>query len=241
MLPPRSGEPVFRVTNDGSIIVGLNGTGKITAAIIDPYLVENTGTIEPTLTFRNATTGGADDFIFDIAGGEIARLQENGNLGLGVTNPSSKLQVAGDILPEANSTRNLGSNSLSFNNVFGTNVYAANIYTTGNVSGFWERTDGALYPNIQSVDLLLGSTATSTAKFGFTNVLTGTPTASVSAGLAGATILTADGTLRTTANQTLALGGGNTGNILLDELTTIGSLSNGLTITTDGILSDSNT
>lgn len=38
----------------------------------------------------------------------------NGNVGIKVTDPSQALQVAGNIVPEANGTRNLGSSSLGF-------------------------------------------------------------------------------------------------------------------------------
>src|SRR5207245_8624300 len=54
--------------------------------------------------------------------------------------------------------------------------------------------------------LLVGSTASSSAKFAVLNVSSGTPTASVSAGTAGAASLTATGVLATTAKQTLSLG-----------------------------------
>ncbi|MBI4084403.1 MAG: hypothetical protein HY431_00710, partial [Candidatus Levybacteria bacterium] len=80
----------------------------------------------------------------------------------------------------------------------------------------WQVTSGALNPIHTSVDLLLGSSATSSAKFGFLNVLTGTPTASISANSNNnATYLTGDGSLQTVRNNTLTLGGNTTGNITL--------------------------
>ncbi len=75
---------------------------------------------------------------------------------------------------------------------------------------------GIIYPKNATVDLLIGGTATTSAKFAFKNVFSGTPTASIS-GTAGATYLTADGTLATTNKQTLNLGNATTtGNILLN-------------------------
>src|SRR6185503_15447236 len=76
--------------------------------------------------------------------------------------------------------------------------------------------------------LLLGSNATSSARFAFTNVAGGTPTASLSAGSAGGAYLTATGTLSTTANQTLTLGGSTNGNIVFNPLNGTGfSIFNG--------------
>src|SRR6185437_13024600 len=69
-------------------------------------------------------------------------------------------------------------------------------------------------------DLLLGSSATSSAKFAFINVQSGTPTASISAGTSGGIYLNANGTIATTANQSLTLGDNHTGNIILNGFAT---------------------
>ncbi len=85
---------------------------------------------------------------------------------------------------------------------------------------FWTQSSGALFPKNSTVDAFIGGSATASAKFAFLNVNSGTPTASVSAGVAGAAFLTANGTLSTTARQTLTLGNSSTynttGNILLN-------------------------
>ena len=78
---------------------------------------------------------------------------------------------------------------------------------------YWYQTDGTVYPKNSTVDMLIGGTSSASAKFAVLNVLTGTPTASVSAGAAGATYITANGTLATTAMQPLTIGNGTTGNI----------------------------
>ncbi|HXC04191.1 MAG TPA: hypothetical protein VNZ86_05520, partial [Bacteroidia bacterium] len=83
----------------------------------------------------------------------------------------------------------------------------------GGTINFWQENIGALSPLNITDDLLLGATATGSAKFAFTNVAGGTPTASVSAGATGATSLSANGILSTTNKQTLQLGNTNTGNI----------------------------
>ncbi len=81
----------------------------------------------------------------------------------------------------------------------------------------WIEQNGALYTKNSTTDLLVGGQSTASAKFAVLNVNTGTPTASVS-GSTGAAYLTADGTLQTTRNQTLSLGGATTGNIYLNPL-----------------------
>ena len=87
-------------------------------------------------------------------------------------------------------------------------------------NNYWNLAAGALYPTNATADLLVGSSATASAKFAFMNVNSGTPTASVSAGAAGATFLTANGNVSTTARQNLTLGNSatynTTGNILLN-------------------------
>src|SRR6185503_12888221 len=75
---------------------------------------------------------------------------------------------------------------------------------------------GVIYPQNPTLDLLIGGTTTASAKFAVLNVAgNNTPVASVSAGSAGAAFLSANGNLQTTAKQSLILGGGNTGNIVL--------------------------
>src|SRR6185436_441731 len=79
---------------------------------------------------------------------------------------------------------------------------------------FWQRNSGALSPLNITDDLLLGGSSTASARFAFTNAVgLGTPTASLSAGIAGGMFFDASGNLQTTANQNLSIGGGATGNI----------------------------
>ncbi|MBI2443517.1 MAG: MerR family transcriptional regulator, partial [Candidatus Levybacteria bacterium] len=86
--------------------------------------------------------------------------------------------------------------------------------------GLWQQLSGTIQPKNQSQDLLLGGTATTSAKFGFINVNSGTPTASISANSGNnALYLTGDGTLATTNRGTITIGSSSTyntsGNILL--------------------------
>src|SRR5262249_23714402 len=71
----------------------------------------------------------------------------------------------------------------------------------------------------QTEDLILGGSATTSAKFAFINVAGGTPTASISANVNNkSTFLTGSGNLATTSMQNLTLGGSTTGNIFVNPL-----------------------
>jgi len=128
-----------------------------------------------------------------------------------------------------------------------TNGAGANpTWIDGTALGYWDRANGAIFPRIASVhDLLIGGTTTESAKFAFINVNSGTPTASIS----GNIVLNSTGSIQTTNNQTITIGGSTTGNILLSPLagsgsTTIngtvllGSSATGLQVTSAGIITD---
>src|SRR6185369_8243955 len=124
----------------------------------------------------------------------------------------------------------IGQNgSITTNGVLGQSVISASCITSTNgivtgtgscttpLSSFiWSTNSGAIVEGNITQDLLIGSQATSSAKFAVLNVNNGTPVASVSAGVNGAAFLKADGTLATTAKQSLIFGDSNTGNIVLN-------------------------
>src|SRR3989344_4851248 len=93
--------------------------------------------------------------------------------------------------------------------------------------GLWQTISGAIQPKIQTQDLLLGGTATASAKFAVLNVNSGTPTASVSAqnAAASALVLGSDSTIQSVKNQTLTIGGETTGNITLSPLNGSGTVT----------------
>jgi len=63
-----------------TVYIGPDGSGKLTAGIIDPWLIYNTSATS-TLYIRTASTAGADDIVFELAGtNEKLRILENGNL-----------------------------------------------------------------------------------------------------------------------------------------------------------------
>ena len=119
--------------------------------------------------------------------------------------------------------------------------------TCGGGTGYWTLstpTSGALVPINNTLDVLIGGNATSSAKFGFLNVNSGTPTASISAGTNGAAYLTANGNLETTASQNITIGGATSGNITLNPLNSTGTITfsgyaTGIIHSTSGVLSSS--
>src|SRR3989344_1925446 len=84
---------------------------------------------------------------------------------------------------------------------------------------FWNQTSGLLYSNNSTVDFAIGGQATTSAKFAVLNMTgSGTPTASVSATSTGTGIaIGGDGSIQSLLKSTLTLGGGTTGNIIIDS------------------------
>ena len=91
-------------------------------------------------------------------------------------------------------------------------------------TNFFGQTLGALYPLNNTVDFLLGAsagaTATTSAKFAFTGIDGGTPTASISGATNVATFIDGNGNISSTNRNNLTLGNSSandfTGNILLN-------------------------
>jgi hypothetical protein len=83
-----------------TVLIG-GGEGKLTAGVIDPWLIYNTSPTS-TLYIRTASTTGADDIVFQTSGANTKlTILENGNVGIGTTAPGFKLQVAGTIGPSS--------------------------------------------------------------------------------------------------------------------------------------------
>src|SRR5258706_10191369 len=82
------------------------------------------------------------------------------------------------------------------------------------------------FPN--TPHFLPNASTTNYARFAVINVAGGTPTASVSAGTAGGAFFDATGNIQTTAKQSLTLGGGNTGNLVLTGPVKVTGFSTGL-------------
>ena len=91
----------------------------------------------------------------------------------------------------------------------------------GGAGSNWRIGSGAISPINNTLDLLVGSNATASAKFAVLNVNSGTPTASISANSGNiATYITGDGTIATTNRQSLTIGNSSTynttGNVLIN-------------------------
>ena len=99
----------------------------------------------------------------------------------------------------------------------------------GGGSSNWNVANGVVAPKMAAtLDLLLGGTSTSSAKFRFINVNSGTPTASIAAQTGnGSIFIDGSGNLGTTNAQTLTIGSSGTGNINLSFANTGTLLING--------------
>src|SRR6185436_19423469 len=131
-------------------------------------------------------------------------------------------------LIHSDSTGRLTSSLVNLNNA--TDVLG--ILPVANGGSPFEQMNGAIVERITTQDLLLGSQATSSAKFAVLNMAGGVPVASVSAQNAAGTalVLSSDGSLQTTRMNTLTVGGTSTGNILLDSGSGLISLLDATTI-----------
>ncbi|MBP9819915.1 phage integrase N-terminal SAM-like domain-containing protein, partial [Candidatus Woesebacteria bacterium] len=173
----------------------------------------------------------ASDYLsFDPDADTVAEvvITDTGNLGIGSLTPAAALDVVGDV--------HISSGLSLFNTAVSDDTIEATTFCTGDgesncVSDFsilsagsiWSSANGAIYPKNSTMDLLLGATATTSAKFAFTNVNSGTPTATMSAGVAGGTYLNSQGKLAATAMQNLTLGDSTTtGDIIINPNRNVG-------------------
>ncbi len=144
--------------------------------------------------FYDSVTTGAGNNVLNTSSGTSTLVSAGGNLGIGTTAATGfKVQVQGGVGPQASATYDLGSNALRWNNIYGTTIYQGNNQvcdTSGNCSAignFWQYVNGAISPSspyTNNSDVLIGGNATTSAKFAFMNVMSGTPTASISGNLA---------------------------------------------------------
>jgi hypothetical protein len=221
------------------IDTGGTPTASISGATNVALFMDGNGNISSTnrnnLTLGNSST-------YNTTGNILLNPNGTGNVGIGKTVPLFKLDVAGSASISA--TLSLGpmnqvdAGTCNVTNA-GKQYYdgTANTYYFCNgtawtaigaetgVENFWGQTNGALYPLNNTVDLLLGATAgttaTTSAKFAFTGINTGgTPTASISGTANAALFMDGNGNISSTNRNNLVLGNSTThnttGNILLN-------------------------
>jgi site-specific recombinase XerD len=209
----------FSVDDAGNTVIG----GTLTL----PNSNILTGVTNYTQFSQGISVGGATTYYFDGSGNINANtstfagtLQANGTFD---ANGQVDLGDGGDAVTINGSSVTLtGFNCTTYTNGGTLTTNASGVVQCDNDDGGggsgssnWQSSLGALSPINSTWDVLVGGTATASAKAGFININSGTPTATVSAGVAGGAYLTAAGNLATTANQTLTLGGSETGNIVI--------------------------
>ncbi|HET7098638.1 MAG TPA: hypothetical protein VFI61_00150, partial [Patescibacteria group bacterium] len=177
----------------------------------------------------------------------------NGNVTLGdaVTDNitfTGRVAQDSDLIPiTTTGTNDLGSLALPWDNIYGNALFqggnavcdssGANCPVSSS-NLYWGQALGALFPLNSTVDVLIGSSATTSAKFAFMNVNSGTPTASISGSIANvATYLTGDGLLATTNSAPLTIGD-DTQAININssdwDITSVGNMTGIGTISSDG-------
>ncbi|MCL5114025.1 MAG: MerR family transcriptional regulator, partial [Patescibacteria group bacterium] len=210
----------------GNVLINPNGTGNVGIGTTSPGAtldVSGNATVSGNLTLyggarsiqttsnNNLTIGGAS----------------TGNITISPQNGSGTLALS---LGALTVNSNTGASVAALSCVSTTNgiVTGTGACTVGSGGSVWtlNTTTGTLYPINNSVDLLIGGTATSSAKFAVLNVSTSTPTASISATAAGTGLtLGGDGTIQSLRNNTLTIGGSTTGNIVLSPNNGTGGLT----------------
>ncbi|MDO8335763.1 MAG: hypothetical protein Q7T74_03210, partial [Candidatus Saccharibacteria bacterium] len=144
-----------------------------------------------------------------------------GNTGNIVLSPLTTTTLGGSTVFSSLSTgiAHIGSTGLlssSAINLASSDVTGILPYANGGSPFNVDSSLGTIFTGNNTLDVLLGGTSTASAKFGFLNIAGGTPTASISAGTSGALYLSANGSLQTTAFQTLTIGGSTTGNVAIN-------------------------
>jgi hypothetical protein len=210
------------ITSDGTtLVINAGGNVDIQDDVTVDSLTADTGNINAAL--GTIQTGGVD------------RIDNDGNL---VNIGTTQFNTVTYTWPGADGSEGyiLSTNGAGTLSWIDPNLAAA-------AGIFWEQDNGALFPKNTTVDVLIGGQSTESAKFAFINVNSGTPTASISAGIAGATYLTADGTLATTAKQSINIGGSTSGdvNILDSADSAFATFTNSGTFILDSLYFDGNT
>ncbi len=212
---------LIQTTNNQQLTIGGDTTGNI---VLKPLNGAGTVTLSGYATgIIHSTSGVLSSSAVDLASGDVTGVLPLAN---GGTNNSLVADNGGIVYSDATRLQVLahaGSAGLCLTSGgAGAPSWAS---CSGSNSNFWNVNNGVIYPSNSTLDFILGGDgATTSAKFAVLNMTgSGTPVASVSSGLNGnATYIAADGTLQTTRNHALTIGGSTTGNIILSPLNSLG-------------------
>lgn len=163
--------PTSPTTNASFNVVGFTGNS-------DLPLVRFEHESTPTLDYLQIATNGS-------ATGDILAINSSGNVGIGSATPAYDLDLVGEFnLTDA--IRSAGDAGTSGYLLTSSGGGAMTWTDPASLAGtnYWRLTSGALSPANDTLDLLIGANATTSAKFAFINVNSGTPTASISGNLA---------------------------------------------------------
>ncbi|MBI4973058.1 hypothetical protein HZC27_00395 [Candidatus Roizmanbacteria bacterium] len=148
----------------------------------------------------------------------------SGNVGIGTTDPATfKLEVAGNIGPDADNTRNIGAVGRAYNT-----IYVNNIVGSGGL-GYWSRGTGVLFPTTTTDGLAATTSATTVATF----TATGSNNALRVGGITNYATIDASGNLTFTNAGVATITGPTTG-LTIDATTgamNFGTSANARTIT----------
>ena len=97
--------------------------------------VRSNARFDNLVSIRGGVNIGGDLLVEQYAsfGNNSLVVSSNGNVGIGTTSPASKLEVvgtltmAGDINPDGDNTRSLGTNSLRYANIYGVSIFSGDI------------------------------------------------------------------------------------------------------------------
>ncbi|MBI5151099.1 MAG: LamG domain-containing protein, partial [Candidatus Pacebacteria bacterium] len=207
-------------TSDTALLLGVNAAGDAT------YIQG----VQPLISWTNRP---------------ILLQPNGGNVGIGNTSPTYKLDVTGSASVSANlmaggqvqlgrfgaNPTGIGAGALYFNTTDSKIYYydGSSWSQVGSGAGGnnspWDELNGTIVPKNSTEDVLIGGQATTSAKFAFLNVNTGTPVASFSGNL---TLTPATSAIIQTTNMIpLVIGSASTGSIQLSPKASTGLFING--------------
>ncbi|MBI2029972.1 site-specific integrase [Candidatus Gottesmanbacteria bacterium] len=224
-------------TGTGGINFGDNANtktidiGGVTNSGTDTINISTNSTAADVITIGNSNTSttlaltGGDDWSINTAGLAIlgSTLSVYGNT-IGLNNDADSNNLIGIA-----AAAGVSASDLYWGNDLVCDVSETNCGWVAGTSqaNYWIINNGTIYPVNSTVDFLVGGTATSSAKFAVLNVDSGTPVASVSAGVNGASYLTAGGILSSTNMLPVVIGSSTTGSVQLAPKGTTGLFVNG--------------